>query len=152
MWPNDFIIIDSPELKIIDIIHIDEENNNLPYYCDQINNDEIIVGKRNCLKIYNLKYNKISLTKKIGFGMFCLKILKDNTLLVGGENGMQLFLLKTLQEVTGFIKLQKFHAQDSEVNPLFLIMSQLISVYELSNNNIMLVLRDSVKIFALNNK
>ena len=82
----------------------------------------------------------------------CLKILKDNTLLVGGENGMQLFLLKTLQEVTEFIKLQKFHAQDSEVNPLFLIMSQLISVYELSNNNIMLVLRDSVKIFALNNK
>ena len=152
LWPNGFILIDFPELKIIDIICIDEENDNLPYYCAQINNDEIIIGKGNCLKIYDLKYNKISLTKEIGFEMLCLKILKDNTLLVGGLNGIQLFLLKALQEVTGLIKLENFQDQDSVVNPIFPIMNRLISVYELSNGNIMLVLHGSIKIFALNNK
>ena len=84
--------------------------------------------------------------------MLCLKILKDNTLLVGGLNGIQLFLLKALQEVTGLIKLENFQDQDSVVNPIFPIMNRLISVYELSNGNIMLVLHGSIKIFALNNK
>ena len=149
------VLIDYPELKIIDNIEIFNKYYHLKYY-EQINNDEIIIGESHFLKIFNLNKKRITLIKRINFEVTCFKILKDNTLLVGGRSEIKRFFLKTMQELPQLIILENkyFNSSSDDESIGFLPdldrdMKDVKSIYQLPNGKIIIVMNYYIEIYGL---
>ena len=147
-------IIRIPELKLINMIQIGKWENELFYY-EQINEDEVLISINKCIKIFNLKNFKITLTKKIYFNIMSLKKLEDNTILVGGRNEIKRFSLKTFEELPKLIDVEesslKLFDDDDEIG-LNLIINEndVRGINQTSEGNIMVFLEYDIKIFGIN--
>ena len=150
---KNFIVIDYPELTITNTIEICDTNSKFVYY-EQINNDEIILGDKENLKIYDFKSNKILLNRKINFNITCLKILRDNTLLVCGRCEIKRFLLKTMQELPQLIILENYKDYSSDEENIGILsnldrdMKDVKSIYEFIGGKIMIVMDYSIEIYG----
>ena len=148
-------IISVPELNLTNMIQIGKWENELFYY-EQINEDEILIGINKCIKIFNLKSSKITLTKKIYLNIMSLKKLEDNTILIGGRNEIKRFSLKTLEELPKLINvdessLKLFDDDDDEIGlNLNINENDVRAINQTSEGNIMVFLEYDIKIFGKN--
>ena len=156
---NYLIFINLPELLIINKIKIGKWENIISFSYEQINDNEIIIGQENYLKIINLNNFKNTISKKLNFGINCTKKLDRNTILVGGKGVLKRFSLKTLEEVPELIELN-INDNDSDsddesdgflgVGFLKDLSRNIISIKKLSNGEIMVILKFSINIYKSN--
>lgn len=150
-------IIEVPKIKLVNKIQIGKWENELFYY-EQISEDEILIGINKCIKIFNLKYFKITLSKKIYLNIMSLKKLEDNTILVGGRNEIKRFSLKTLEELPKLIdvdesSLKLFDDDDDEIGlNLNINENDVRAINQTSEGNIMVFLEYDIKIYGINFK
>ena len=154
-YDNCLVIAGLPELKLVNMIQVGKWENELFYY-EQINEDEILIGYNKCIKIYNLKNFKITLTKKIYLNIMSLKKLDDNTILVGGRNEVKRFSLKTLEELPKLIDvdescLKLFDDDDNELGlNLSINENDVRAINQTSEGYIMVFLGYDIKIYGIN--
>ena len=157
---NYLLLIECPEFNVIEKIKICNWEGISLYY-EQINKDELIIGANYYLKIFNLKKNKITISKKIDFNIMCIKQLKDNTILIGGRCQIKRFCPKKMQELPELISLDEddsdFYEDDDYAEFLNNILStkkdekDVISIKELSDGKIVIILKYEINIYGLEN-
>ncbi len=150
---NFLVLLDIPQLTEINRIKIGKWKNELCYY-EQIYENEIIIGIDRCLKILNLDYFKITLSKKINMEIRCIKKLKDTSILVGGRKIVKRFSIQTMEELPQLIVFDQNNSDSDEdygIGPGVIDLSKDVQrIKELSNGNIMLFLKHDINIYGLN--
>jgi hypothetical protein len=149
---NFLVLLDIPQLTEINRIQIGKWKNELCYY-EQIYENEIIIGIDRCLKILNLDYFKITLSKKINMEIRCIKKLKDTSILVGGRKIVKRFSIQTMEELPQLIVFDQNNSDSDEdygIGPGVIDLSKDVQrIKELSNGNIMLFLKHDINIYGL---
>ena len=149
---NFLVLLDIPRLTEINRIQIGKWKNELCYY-EQIYENEIIIGIDRCLKILNLDYFKITLSKKINMEIRCIKKLKDTSILVGGRKIVKRFSIQTMEELPQLIVFDQNNSDSDEdygIGPGVIDLSKDVQrIKELSNGNIMLFLKHDINIYGL---
>ena len=150
---NFLVLLDIPQLTEINRIQIGKWKNELCYY-EQIYENEIIIGIDRCLKILNLDYFKITLSKKINMEIRCIKKLKDTSILVGGRKIVKRFSIQTMEELPQLIVFDQNNSDSDEDygigQGVIDLTKDVQRIKELSNGNIMLFLKHDINIYGLN--
>jgi WD40 repeat protein len=150
---NYLVFLDIPQLTEINRIKIGKWKNELCYY-EQIYENEIIIGIDRCLKILNLDYFKITLSKKINIEIRCIKKLKDTSILVGGRKIVKRFSIQTMEELPQLIVFDQNNSDSDEDygigQGVIDLTKDVQRIKELSNGNIMLFLKYDINIYGLN--
>ena len=149
-------IYEIPTLIIKNEIKIPHQYNSKVIY-EQINENELIIGDKNLLKIINIDNNSISFSKKINFEIMSIKLLKDNTILIGGRSELKRLYMKTLEELPCLISFDEDkydYDYDDDYGGYFLTNinrheNDVLFINELSDGKIMLTLTYDIKIFGL---
>ena len=158
-YKNYLNIINIPELLIINKIKIGKWENIRSFSFEQINDNEIIIGNENYLNIINFNNFKITLSKKLNFIINCIKKLNDNIILVGGKGVIKRLSLKKFEELPEMIELNindNKSDSDDECEDFFEggfikeLRKNIISIKELSNGEIMVILQFSINIYKSN--
>ena len=150
---NYLSIISVPGLNMIKQIKISNWEYELFYY-DQISEDKILLAGNKCLKIISLNNYKTKLTKKIYLNIMYLKKLKDNTILVGGRSEIKRFDLKNFSELPQLIDLSAnyeslYDDEDFVGLNLDLDYEDPKSIIEMSNGDILIILKYRAKLFGI---
>ena len=123
-------------------------------YYEQIYENEIIIGIDRCLKILNLDYFKITLSKKINIEIRCIKKIKDTSILVGGRKIVKRFSIQKMEELPQLIVFDQNNSDSDEdygIGPGVIDLTKDVQrIKELSNGNIMLFLKYDINIYGLN--
>ena len=149
-------IYEIPTLIIKNEIKIPHQYNSNVIY-EQINENELIIGDKNLLKIINIDNNCLSFSKKINFDIMSIKLLKDNTLLIGGRSELKRLYMKTLEELPCLISFDEDKYDydfDDDYGGYFLTNinrheNDVLFINELSDGKIMLTLTYDIKIYGL---
>ena len=150
---NDFILLDIAELTEINRSKIGKWNNELCFY-EQISENEVIIGIDRSLKILNLNSFRITLSKKINMEIYCIKKLRDNSILVGGRKIVKRFSLQTFEELPQLIVFEQNNSDSDEDygigQGILDLRKDVQNINELSNGNIMLYLKHDINIYGMN--
>jgi hypothetical protein len=150
---NDFILLDIAELTEINRNKIGKWNNELCFY-EQISENEVIIGIDRSLKILNLNSFRITLSKKINMEIYCIKKLRDNSILVGGRKIVKRFSLQTFEELPQLIVFEQNNSDSDEDygigQGILDLRKDVQNINELSNGNIMLYLKHDINIYGMN--
>ena len=152
-------IIEAYQLEVKNKIRIGKWESGKFYY-EQINDNEVIFGIDNCIKIFNLKKNKFTLSKYFNYNITCIKKLKDDIFLVGGRNQINLYSLKTLEEFPKMITFdnENYIDDDEEENDfssgIFITLINSVrdvqSINIISKKRILVILRFHIIIYGFN--
>ena len=142
-----------PSLINKNVIKISQRYNSKMIY-EQINENEIIFVENNAIKIINMDSNNYYyISKKLNFDIMSIKVLKDNTILIGGRSEIKRLFMKTLEELPCLISFNDDYLdydEDYYYTNLNRDENDVLYINELSDGKIMLVLNYDIKIYALN--
>ena len=151
-------IYEIPSLIIRHEIQIQERYNSKIVY-EQINNNELIIGENNILKIINMKNDKCNyISKRINFDIMSIKVLKDKTILIGGRGQIKRLFWKTLEELPCLISIEDYSDYyDDYYDYVGLNLTNfngnendVLYIKELSDGKIMLVFWYEIKLYGIN--
>ena len=97
--------------------------------------------------------NYYYISKKLNFDIMSIKVLKDNTILIGGRSEIKRLFMKTLEELPCLISFNDDYLdydEDYYYTNLNRDENDVLYINELSDGKIMLVLNYDIKIYALN--
>lgn len=118
-----------------------------------MNENEIIFGTSNYLYILNLDEDKNDrfFSKRMTFDIMAIKVLNDNTVLIGGRNEIRRLYMKTLEDLPSLISfIDDEDDDDYEYSGLNLHLNEndVSSINELSDGKLMLTLTYDIKIYG----
>ena len=149
---NGFLImLNIPYLSILNEIQIVEYidfnyNNNILFYYDQINDDELIISYGKKLIILNLSNFQMKLKMDINFNISYIKKLNDNTILVGGKEKIKRFCLNNLEELPEIILFDSLIFDENNYNG---ISNNVSYINELSEGKIVIICGNYVSLYEL---
>ena len=145
-----FYILEIPSLIVVNKIYFLSSHYKLVY--EQINENELFIGNNNTISIIDLEHpNKINLSKKINFEIMSVKVLKDNTILIGGRSEIRRLFMKTLENLPSLIILDDEDGDDYDNYYRFVFNrneNDVKCINQLSDGKIILDLTYDIKIFA----
>ena len=146
-----FNIYEIPSLTLENSIEIKKGYVQTIIY-EQISYNEIIFALNNYIYILNIENNpnNIFFSKKINFNIMSLKILKDNTLLIGGRSEIRRLYVKTLENLPNLISFDEDDDEEYDYNFIGLNRNEndVGSIIELIDGKLMLVLSYDIKIYG----
>ena len=148
-----FNIYEIPSLTLENSIEIKKGYVQTIIY-EQISYNEIIFALNNYIYILNIENNpnNIFFSKKINFNIMSLKILKDNTLLIGGRSEIRRLFIKTFEDLPCLISFEDYYDED-EYDYNFINLNRnendVSSIIELNDGNLLLVLTYDIKIYGI---
>ena len=144
-------IYDIPNLNIVKSIYIQKRYNSRIVY-EQLNENELIYGNSNYLYILNLDDDKKNhfFSKRMNFDIMAIKVISDNTILIGGRNEIRRSFMKTLEDLPSLISFKDEDDDDYEYSGLNLRLNEndVSSINELSDGKLMLTLTYDIKIYG----
>ena len=82
-----------------------------------------------------------------------LKILKDNTLLIGGRSEIRRLFIKTFEDLPCLISFEDYYFDEDEYDYNFINLNRnekdVSSIIELNDGNLLLVLTYDIKIYGI---
>ena len=147
-----FNIYEIPSLTLENSIQIKKGIGHLIIY-EQISYNEIIFALNNYIYILNIENNtnNIFFSKKINFDIMSLKLLKDNTLLIGGRSEIRRLFIKTFEDLPCLISFEDDYDEDEYGYHFNLNRNEndVSSIIELNDGNLLLVLTYDIKIYGI---
>ena len=142
--------------SLINEKNINIQRNNIIIYqnfiYEQISENEIIYSLNKYIYILNIENgaNRSFISKRINFEIMSLKILKDNTLLIGGRSEIRRLYVKTLENLSNLISFDEDDDEEYDYNFIGLNRNEndVGSIIELNDGKLMLVLSYDIKIYG----
>ena len=151
---NGFLnIYNIPSLILENSINIKKGNAQKIIY-EQISDNELIFAQKNYIYIINIENNTKSsfFAKRFNFDIMSFKILKDNTLLIGGRSEIRRLFIKTFEDLPCLISFDEDY-DDDEYDYNFIAINRnendVSSIIEFDDNKLMLVLTYDIKIYGI---
>jgi hypothetical protein len=142
--------------SLINEKNINIQRNNIIIYqnfiYEQISENEIIYSLNKYIYILNIENdtNRSFISKRINFEIMSLKILKDNTLLIGGRSEIRRLYVKTLENLPNLISFDEDDDEEYDYNFIGLNRNEndVRSIIELNDGKLMLILSYDIKIYG----
>ena len=118
---------------------------------EQINENEILLGLDNKISLINLDTNKKNISKKINFYIMSVKVLNDNTILIGGRSEIKRLYMKTLEDLPCLIRFEDDDEFDEDYYYGFNLQrneDDVNSINQLSDGKLLLKLTYDIKIYG----
>ena len=139
--------------SLINEKNINIQRNNIIIYqnfiYEQISENEIIYSLNKYIYILNIENgaNRSFISKRINFEIMSLKILKDNTLLIGGRSEIRRLYVKTLENLPNLISFDEDDDEEYDYNFIGLNRNE-NDVGSIIECKLMLVLSYDIKIYG----
>jgi len=144
-----------PSLKIEKSIKIKEDNGDIFY--EQISLYELIFASNNCVYIINIENEAKSsfISKIINFGITSLRVLKDNTILIGEGDKIRRLYAKTLEDLPFLISFDENNQNNfKRKHSSYTIIDRynLTTIFELEDGKLILISTYGIKIYGKKSK
>ena len=144
-----------PSLKTEKSIKIKEDNGDIFY--EQISLYELIFASNNCVYIINIENEAKSsfISKIINFGITSLRVLKDNTILIGEEDKIRRLYAKTLEDLPFLISFDENNQNNfKRKHSSYTIIDRynLTTIFELEDGKLILISTYVIKIYGKKSK